>query len=227
MRPRPAARAFLAALLALAAAAGCGQPPVLHLYVARHGQTDWNLERRLQGQTDRHLNDTGRAQAERLAERLRGLPLERVYSSTLARSRETAEIARGQAPLEALAGLREQAIGKFEGLKLDADSAATAEFQRRSRDPQDSLDGGESEDAFYARVRRSADDILARHASGWVLIVGHGGTNQMLLRAILGLTAAQADSIRQGNDEVYKLEIVRDRPPVLWKAIGAGKLGEL
>jgi broad specificity phosphatase PhoE len=215
----------LAAVLGLACANG--PPPVLHLYVARHGQTDWNAERRLQGQTDRTLNDTGRAQAARLAERLRGVPLARVYSSTLARSRETAEIARGGAPLESLQGLAEQALGKFEGLRLGVDSSATAEFERRSRNPDDGLDGGESDNAFYERVRATAERIVERHRSGAVLVVGHGGTNRMLLRALLGLSAAQADSIRQANDEVYKLEIVPGRPPVLWKAIGAGKLGEL
>ena len=222
-----ALRSALPLALAALAAAGCGRPPVLHLYIARHGQTDWNAERRLQGQSDRHLNDAGRAQAEQLAERLRGVPLDRVYSSTLARSRETAEIARGTAPLESLGGLCEQALGKFEGLSLNADSSGVAEFQRRSGDPDDDLDGGESEHAFFERVEKTALRIVAAHPHGAVLVVGHGGTNQMLLRALLDLTRAQADSIRQGNEEVYKLEIVPDAPPRLWKAIGAGKLGEL
>jgi probable phosphoglycerate mutase len=214
-------------LAALAAAAGCGGTPVLHLYIARHGQTDWNAERRLQGQTDRPLNALGRAQAERLEERLRGVPLDRVYSSTLSRSRETAEIARGTAELESLGGLCEQALGKFEGLNLNADSLGVAEFERRSGDPADDLDGGESEQAFFARVEKAAERIVAAHRSGAVLVVGHGGTNRMLLRALLDLTRAQADSIRQGNDEVYKLEIMPGRPPQLWKAVSAGRLGEL
>ena len=229
---RPSANGYCAIALAALVAAQCSRtpapPPVLYLYVARHGQTDWNAERRLQGQTDRPLNDTGRAQAERLAERLRGIPIDRVYSSTLTRSRETAEIARGQAPLEPMAALAEQALGKFEGLRLGADSLGTAEFERRTHDPTDGLDGGESENAFFERVRAAAQHIVAAHASDSVLIVGHGGTNQMLLRSLLGLTAAQADSIHQANDEVYLLEIARGHAPVLWKAMRApGKLGEL
>jgi broad specificity phosphatase PhoE len=221
--------AAAAPLFAVVLLPSCGPAPnpVLHLYVARHGQTDWNVERRLQGQTDTQLNSNGRAQAARLADRMRSVPLDHVYSSTLARSRETAEIARGKAPLESLAGLREQALGKFEGLRLNADSTGTAEFQRRSGDPDDALDGGESENMFYERVRGTIESIVARHGSGAVLVVGHGGTNQMLLRALLNLSAAQADSIRQANDEVYKLEIAPGQPPQLWKALGAGKLGEL
>lgn len=216
------------ALAALVAATGCGSPPpVLHLYLARHGQTDWNAERRLQGQSDRSLNETGRAQAERLGERMRGVPLEHVYSSTLKRSRETAEIARGKAPLASVQGLCEQSIGKFEGLRLGVDSIATAEFERRQRDPDDGLDGGESENHFFARVRDTIREIVAQHSRGAILVVGHGGTNQMILRALLDLSPAQADSIRQANDEVYKLEIAPDAPPRLWKAMGPGKLGEL
>src|SRR5262245_47401752 len=88
--------ALIAAGVVLGLGSGCGPGPnpVLNLYIARHGQTDWNAERKLQGQTDTQLNANGRAQAERLAERLRGVQLDQVYSSTLARSRETAEIAR-------------------------------------------------------------------------------------------------------------------------------------
>src|ERR1700704_3489366 len=67
----------------------------LRLYVARHGETDWNLAHRLQGWTDRPLNDTGRRQAIDLAESLKGVHLDAIYSSTLSRSRDTAEAVAG------------------------------------------------------------------------------------------------------------------------------------
>src|SRR6266496_5510374 len=53
----------------------------LRIYLARHGETDWNAERRLQGRTDTALNSTGRQQAAKLAERLKGIRLDAVYSS--------------------------------------------------------------------------------------------------------------------------------------------------
>jgi len=203
-------------------------PPTLRLYIARHGQTDWNAERRLQGQTDTQLNDTGRRQAAQLAESLQGVRFDAVYSSTLRRSRETAEILRRDVPLTSLAGLCEQALGKFEGLHLaGADSAAVAEFRRRSDDPEDTLDGGESANQFFARVRAAVDTIRVRHASGSILVVGHGGTNQMILRALLDLDAAQADSIHQANDELYLLEFAAGLPPRLWKRITTANLGDL
>lgn len=203
-------------------------PPVLRLYLARHGQTDWNLERRLQGWTDTHLNDTGRQQAQALAQSMQGVPLVHVYSSSLSRSRETAEVARATAPLTSLEGLREQHIGKFEGLRMNTDSLGAREFQRRSQDPEDGLDGGESENQFFARVSQAIREIAARHAAGGnILVVGHGGTNQMVLRALMGLTRDQAEAVKQANDELYLIEIAPGEPPRLWKAIGAGNLADL
>src|SRR5688572_5903301 len=115
---------------------------VLRIYVARHGQTEWNAARRLQGGTDVPLNETGRRQAAALADRLAGVRLDRIYSSALQRSRQTAEALQGRAPLEALAGLNEQSLGAFEGLYMDGrDPQREAEYERRSLDPEDRLDG--------------------------------------------------------------------------------------
>jgi broad specificity phosphatase PhoE len=201
---------------------------VLRLYLARHGQTDWNAERRLQGWSDTHLDATGRRQAQALGERLLGVRLTRVYSSTLARSRETAEIVRGAVPLTSLDGLREQRLGQFEGLRMaGGDTAAVAEFERRRRDPDDTLDGGESTNQHFARVRDAVQALVAQHPGGAILVVGHGGTNQMILRALLGLTPEEADAVRQANDELYLIEIAPGEPRRLWKAIGAGNLGDL
>ena len=62
------------------------------LLIARHGETEWNREERYQGHADPPLNETGRAQAEQLAERLAGEPIDAVYASNLRRASETAEI---------------------------------------------------------------------------------------------------------------------------------------
>ena len=200
----------------------------LRIYLARHGQTDWNAERRLQGHSDIHLNETGRKQAAALAERLKGVKIDRVYSSTLSRSRETAEIVHLAAPLESLDSLREQKLGKFEGVRIDgSDPNGAAEWEKRSADPNDSLDGGESQEQHYARVKAAIETIRSQSASGTILIVGHGGTNQMILRALFGLTPEQTDSIRQSNEELYLIEIAGAATPRLWKAITTANLGDL
>jgi probable phosphoglycerate mutase len=200
----------------------------LRIYLARHGETDWNAERRLQGQTDTALNSKGRQQAAQLAERLKGIRLDAVYSSTLSRSRDTATIARGGTPLKSLAGLNERNHGKFEAKLVDgSDPVAEQEWRRRRRDPEDELDGGESLNQFYERVRATFETIRNQHSSGAILIVGHSLTNQMILRAVLGLTFQQATSIRQANDELYLIELDGKNPPRLWKMITEKNLGDL
>jgi hypothetical protein len=89
----------------------------LRIYLARHGETEWNVERRLQGGTDTALNATGGQQAAKLRDRLKGARLDAVYSSTLSRSRETAEIVRGQVPLKSFVGLNERKLGSLKAVE--------------------------------------------------------------------------------------------------------------
>jgi probable phosphoglycerate mutase len=226
-------RAGFAALAILLGLLGCAahQPPqaseTLRIYLARHGRTDWNAAHRLQGWTDTHLDSVGRAQAAALGRRLHGVHLDAVYSSTLSRSRETAEAARGTAPLTSLDGLRERGLGIFEGLVPESDSLHGAEYRRRTHQPNDSLDGGESQEQFFARVAATLQEIVAAHPSGTILIVGHGGTNQMIVRSLFDLSAAQADSIHQANDELYAIDIAPGAPPLLWKSIPPNRLRDL
>jgi 2,3-bisphosphoglycerate-dependent phosphoglycerate mutase len=208
-------------LLLGASHAVSGQSPsVLRIYLARHGQTDWNADHRLQGATDTVLNGAGREQAAKLAERLRGLKMDAVYSSTLRRSLETANTVRGSVALEALAGLNERRLGMFEGRRVDATDPLTArEYARRSQEPDDTLDGGESLTQFFDRVRATVMAIRSQRPSGTILIVGHGGTNQMIVRALLELSAQQAQSFEQANDDLYAIDLGPGSPARLWKWI--------
>src|SRR5262245_21212457 len=125
-------------MLFLAQPASAQSAGTLRIYLARHGETDWNAERRLQGRTDTLLNATGRQQAAKLAERLKGVRLDAVYTSTLSRSIEIAAIARPGTPVKSLAGLNERNHGKFEGKKVDGSEPVTEEeWRKRRRDPED------------------------------------------------------------------------------------------
>lgn len=199
---------------------------IVRIYLARHGQTDWNLEGRTQGHTDIPLNGTGRQQAQQLKARLMGVQLDAVYSSTLRRSRETAEILHGQAPVTSLPGLDERRFGKFEGL-LTSDPESGPELQRRQWIPDDSLDGGESLNAMRERVRTTIGKIRKQHPSGSILIVGHGFTNRMILGVIFGLTIEQMRPINQANDALYLIELESGRSPRLWKLITEANLTDL
>ena len=210
--------------------ATCGVPPapVVRIYIARHGQTAWNALKKLQGTSDIPLNDVGRTQAKALAERLAGVPLDRIYTSALSRTRMTAEAFGSRAPVESLAGFNEQALGAFEGTLVEGEPARWAELQRRRRDPADALDGGESRVDHFARVRKALQDVVTRHkGGGTVLIIGHGGTNALILRELLGLTDAQAESIKQDNDEVYLVEWSEAFTPRVMKLIALDRLSDL
>src|SRR5262245_35754579 len=198
----------------------------LRLYLARHGETDWNLEGRMQGGKDIPLNATGRKQAAALKEHLKGVRFDAVYSSTLSRSRDTAEIVRRQVPLTSLPGLAERRFGKFEGLLSKAPDTGP-EFERRRWDPQDALDGGESWIAFTDRVRSAMQTIRSKHSSGEILVVGHGGTNQAILQILFGLSLDDTRAITQDNDELYLIELSGTGAPRLWKLVTAANLRDL
>lgn len=193
-------------------------PNPLRIYLARHGQTDWNAERRLQGWTDIPLNETGRSQARDLAAALSHLRFDCVYCSALRRSRETAELLAAGVQIVSLGSLNEQAHGKFEGNILDdGNPELLAEFLRRRFDPRDSLDGGESQEQHRARVLTAIDTIRSNHAAGGqVLVIGHGGTNSLILQSLAGTNTDLTFHIR--NTDVYLIELSANDPPQ-WKQL--------
>ena len=146
------------------------------LLLVRHGETDWNAEGRLQGQTDRPLSDYGRRQARKLAEELEGEELEAIYSSDLARARETAEIVgeRLGLPVELDPDLREKDWGTWEGLtSVERDRV---EFV------------GETTQAHQERILRALRRISERHpGEGSVLVVTHGGSMRRVQVAAMGM----------------------------------------
>ncbi len=217
-------------------AAGCAlalpvaaETQVLDIYLVRHGQTQWNLEKRLQGATDNVLNETGRRQAAELAQRLAGVPFAHVYSSGLRRAQETAAAFAGATPVTALPALNERSFGKFEGIYEDQrDAALFAEFGRRGNVLDDSLDGGESLQSQADRVKAAVRQITARHTAGSIAIVAHGGVNPLVLATLLDIPVAEAVArIKQANDEVYLVRLRSGQPPSVWKQVVRSTLEQL
>ena len=146
------------------------------LLLVRHGETDWNADGRLQGHTDRPLSDHGRRQAQQLAEQLEGEQIEAIYSSDLARARETAEIVGGRLglPVELDPDLREKDWGTWEG--LTAVERDRTEFV------------GESTDAHQQRILAALRRISERHpGDARVLVVTHGGSMRRVQVAAMGM----------------------------------------
>lgn len=147
--------------------------------LVRHGQTDWNLEGRYQGQSDVSLNPTGFAQAQALAQRLRNEHFNGIYSSDLVRARETANaIAHFHHGLTVQVDprLREINQGQWEGVLVETIRAHYAElWQQRSIDPANvRAPGGETVGEVMKRVYAALDEIAERYPAGKILIVSHG-----------------------------------------------------
>ena len=163
-------------------------------YLIRHGETDWNAEGRVQGQTDVPLNALGRAQAAGSAARLADIGFAAAYASDLSRARETAGVivaALASAPeVQLRASLREVAYGELEGARWEEVRASTGEL-RDSQGAYHDLDlkpgGGESHRDLLERLAGFARELESRHPDDDVLVVSHGGALRALAVALLGL----------------------------------------
>jgi phosphoserine phosphatase len=147
---------------------------VTTLYLARHGETDWNREGRWQGHALTPLNETGREQARVLADRLKAVSLAAIYSSDLPRALETAQIIGSKRGLKAIPDpdLRELDVGSFEGF-------TEAELDGHQWD-------GESQEAHRGRVLAAVLRIAGQHPDCGVLVVTHGGSLRRLQEVVLG-----------------------------------------
>lgn len=161
-------------------------PDTTRLCLIRHGETDWNLERRLQGQTDIPLNTTGLQQAEALARGFPKVPVDALYCSDLQRARQTAAplLDRLRCPQTLNPALREQHYGVFQGHTYAEMAEKQPELyaRYRARDPQWEIPQGESIQRFYDRVTQALAQIAAQHQGQTLVVVTHGGVLDMLWR---------------------------------------------
>lgn len=159
------------------------------LYVTRHGQTEWNFERRAQGHLNSDLTTLGRQQATRLGERLKTIALDVAYTSTLGRTQQTASIALATAgkdiPVYQRDDLREINFGSWEGqLWTDIEAKEPERLSKLWSKPSEyQPDTGESILQTVNRVKAALQDIIARHRGQTVFIVVHGGVVKALMYA--------------------------------------------
>lgn len=180
------------------------------LYLARHGETEWNRLGRWQGQTDIVLSDVGRAQARVMAERLRGVGLSRIAASHLARARETAEIAAGVlglGPVEPDPDLCERAFGCFEGLTREECAVRFPEaWARYHADARICPPGGEAQEAVVARMRAAVGRAAATLGDGEAtLLVTHGGAMRAFIASVTGTAPPPVE-----NGAVFRVVALAD-----------------
>lgn len=171
--------------------------------LVRHGQTDWNLEGRYQGQSDVPLNENGRYQARLLAQKLKSCPFAAIYTSDLVRARETADIlaAALHLPVTGDARLREIDQGQWEGQFVDDIRARYAElWQQRTVDPASLRPpGGETVGEVAVHAHATLDDFARRHPGASVLVVSHGLALATVICTLRAIPLGQAYSVIPEN----------------------------
>jgi alpha-ribazole phosphatase len=186
----------------------------MRLLIARHGQTKHNLDRRYQGITDAPLNETGRTQAEQLAERLAGEKIDVIYSSPLMRSTQTAELVAKINGLDIKTDerLREISFGEWEGMSYDEIRARSADLLKKwIHDPAHiPPPNGETLIQLATRVKEAIDDIKSRHAKQDVLVVTHGGVIRTMLCLSLGLDLNRHQQFESATGSLSELSFYEE-----------------
>jgi broad specificity phosphatase PhoE len=182
---------------------------VTELLLVRHGETDWNRERRFQGHADPPLNETGREQAQALAAELAGEGIDLVYTSDLARAVETAEIvaARLGADVHSMRDLREIDVGEWQGLTWQQIEERYPEGAHSWRERGHGWESGETYEQLGDRVVAALRRIASDHPEERVLVVGHGGTIRATRAFIEGLSVPESRTRSRaiGNCEVFRV----------------------
>lgn len=204
--------------------------------IVRHGETTWNVERRIQGWRDISLNNNGRAQALQLADRLSDpdnelSPLHAIYSSDLARARETAQAVaeRLGLPVSLIEGVRERNYGVLEGVQFDRMQEHYPEVARvwQSRDPDGVIPMGETLRQFHARVTQALESLSVRHAGQRILVVTHGGAMDIIWRAATGHAIEAARKAVLLNASINRIKIEPAEKGFQWSLVDWGDVRHL
>ena len=183
---------------------------MIRIYVARHGETTWNLQGRIQGRSDPGLSPEGYAQSLALLEQLKGRSISAVYSSTLRRSILTAQPIADHfgLPLYEQPELDEIAFGILEGKQLlDPDGEVRREWEKFKENCFTyRIPGGENYSDVTNRIRPFVETILQNHRGQEILIVGHRVVNQMLIGLLMDYPPVEMLKMQQSNGCFYLVE---------------------
>lgn len=187
------------------------------ILIIRHGETPWNVERRVQGWHDVALNDNGQRQAQTLATFLAQRhqdgtePLHALYSSDLTRAQETASIV-DQAlklGLQTVAGVRERRYGVLEGLlftKLHEQNPAAAKVWA-AREPDGIIEGAETLNQFRTRVVQALNELAAKHPNQRIAVVTHGGAMDIIWRQAASVALQDPQRAKLLNASINRIAI--------------------
>ena len=179
------------------------------LILVRHGESAGNVGGVIQGWSDAELTEAGREQALAVAARLARQPLEAVYTSPLARARETARpiAERQDLSLIELPALRERNYGQAQGLTWGEAAARWPLGEAdHERDWAMAVPDVEPLEGLRGRATAAVDELMDRHGGGLAVCVSHGGTMVQVIAHLLGLPAGTMPRIRMSNTSVTVIE---------------------
>lgn len=186
-----------------------GIEPGTQVLLIRHGETQWNVDNRVQGHLDVPLTERGEEQARRLRDWLDTDALDAIYASDLSRAYRTAELLAEGRGLAAIteSRLREARFGVFEGLTATEIAAAHPEAYHlwrtdaiRNRPP-----GGETLEELHDRCMEALQEHLPKHPGQTVAVVAHGGPVRIMLVGLLDLSLEVYPKIRVENTSVSRV----------------------
>jgi probable phosphoglycerate mutase len=180
------------------------------IYIVRHGQTDYNLQNIVQGSgVDSSLNQRGFAQAKAFFEHYKDVPFDKIYTSSLKRTRETVQrfVDLG-IPSESLSGLNEICWGNKEGFKITPNEDQYYHYmlkQWQLGNTSLKIEGGESPDDVVKRMKPAVDYIMSKDNERTVLVCMHGRAIRILLCILLNYPLKSMDMFEHENLCLYLL----------------------
>jgi broad specificity phosphatase PhoE len=184
---------------------------MLRLLVVRHGQTDFNAQRRYQGAIDVALNATGIRQAEALAQRLRADAIDAIVSSPFKRALQTARVIARAVPrdVQVMEHFRERSVGVYEGLTSDEVKARYPDLwgQHLTRQMNQAPPGGETILEVGCRVLEGLDQLKQRHSNETVLLVAHAFVGRVIYGIINRVSDEQFHAYRLENGEIAEYHL--------------------
>ena len=200
---------------------------MLRVILVRHGETDWNQVRRVQGgSTDTPLNENGRQQAKRLALKLEREPIQAIYSSPLRRAWDTAQAVARHHQLEVgiEPSLKEIEVGHLEGISVAEmgkrlDQLLTIESQNAAP-PR--MPGGESLTELQQRAWAAIQRLADKHREGVIAVVSHYFTILTIVCSVLNMPVSQIGRFRLGagstsaivfDEQTTRLVLFNEMPP--------------
>ncbi len=166
------------------------KPVTTRICFIRHGETDWNVDKRIQGHTDIPLNATGRAQALAMAFNAAHQRFQAIYSSDLMRTMDTAQALaqREDQAVKPLPSLRERHYGVFQGITADQGALQFPQAHAHyvARDLDYDFETGESLRGFAGRVAAGIDWLVRHHSGQTIAAVSHSGVLDVIYRRATG-----------------------------------------